>query len=131
MQPEIQAYFRGVAEQYRVVERVRFHSIVQQAEWDDHDKVWKVTVLDLNGKIRRVRRSKILVSAVGALSVPKECEMPGREDFKGRMFHSAKCKSRSVSRTADISLYTKELHLESVVLLIISSTSLMLQLKLR
>ena len=32
----------------------------------------------------------MLVSAVGALSVPKECETPGASNFQGPLFHSAK-----------------------------------------
>lgn len=89
MRPEIQAYFRGVAEQYRVVDHVRFHSIVEKAEWDDVDKVWKVDVLNLQTKERITRRAKVLVSGVGSLSVPKTCELPGVESFQGKMFHSA------------------------------------------
>ncbi|KAH7078220.1 hypothetical protein FB567DRAFT_130217 [Paraphoma chrysanthemicola] len=90
MRPEIQAYFRSVAEQYRVVEHVRFHSIVEKAEWDDVAKVWVVNVLNLQTKERVTRRAKILVSGVGSLSVPKKCDIPGAETFKGKMFHSAK-----------------------------------------
>jgi cation diffusion facilitator CzcD-associated flavoprotein CzcO len=89
MRAEIQAYFRGVAEQYRVVERVRFHSIVERAEWDEEAKMWVVTVLDLESKERVVRKAKVLVSGVGSLSVPKQCDLPGVETFKGKMFHSA------------------------------------------
>lgn len=89
MRPEIQAYFRSVAEQYRVVEHVRFHSIVEKAAWDDVDKVWVVTVLDLKTKEQTVRRAKILISGVGSLSVPKTCEIEGADTFQGNMFHSA------------------------------------------
>lgn len=89
MQPEIQRYFRSVAEQYRIEENIRFHSIVEKATWDDSGKIWVVTVLNLTSKVRSVRRCKILVSAVGALSVPKKCETPGVEKFKGPLFHSA------------------------------------------
>lgn len=89
MQPEIQAYFRSVAEQYRVVKHIQFHSVVEKAEWDDSQKVWSVTVLDINNKVRTVKRAKVLVSAVGALSVPKKCDIEGKEKFEGRMFHSA------------------------------------------
>ena len=89
MRPEIQAYFRSVAEQYRVVEHVRFHSIVEKAEWDDLAKVWVVTVLNLKTKERTIRRAKILVSGVGSLSVPKTCDLPGASTFKGKIFHSA------------------------------------------
>ncbi|KAF3045515.1 hypothetical protein E8E12_008910 [Didymella heteroderae] len=40
-------------------------------------------------KERTIRRAKVLVSGVGSLSVPKECDLPGKDDFKGKMFHSA------------------------------------------
>ncbi|KAF1841845.1 cyclohexanone 1,2-monooxygenase [Cucurbitaria berberidis CBS 394.84] len=89
MRPEIQAYFRSVAEQYRIVEHVRFHSIVEKAEWDDVAKVWAVTVVNLETKERTIRRAKILVSGVGSLSVPKTCDLPGTSTFTGKMFHSA------------------------------------------
>jgi cation diffusion facilitator CzcD-associated flavoprotein CzcO len=89
MRPEIQEYFRSVAEQYRVVDHVRFHSIVEKAEWSDNDKVWVVSLLDLKTKKKTTRRAKILISGVGSLSVPKQCDLPGTETFKGKMFHSA------------------------------------------
>ena len=89
MQPEIQRYFRSIAEKYRIVESIRFHSIVEKAHWDDQSKIWVVSILNLESKERSVRRCKVLVSAVGALSVPQKCEVPGVENFKGSLFHSA------------------------------------------
>lgn len=89
LQTEIQAYFRSVAEQYRVVEHIRFRSVVEKAEWEDADKVWVVSILDLMTKERTTRRAKILISGVGSLSVPRKCELPGVETFKGPIFHSA------------------------------------------
>lgn len=89
MRPEIQAYFRSVAEKYCVVDHVRFHSMVEKAVWNARDNVWEVTVVDLQTKERSVRRAKILVSGVGSLSVPKSCEIPGVEQYQGKLFHSA------------------------------------------
>jgi cation diffusion facilitator CzcD-associated flavoprotein CzcO len=79
-----------VAEEYRVVEKIRFGAVVEKTEWDDVNQVWVVHILDLKTWARSVRRAKILVSAVGALSVPKDCKIPGKEEYEGRMFHSAK-----------------------------------------
>ncbi|KAF2192540.1 cyclohexanone 1,2-monooxygenase [Zopfia rhizophila CBS 207.26] len=89
MQPEIQRYFRSVAEQYKIIPHIRFHSTVEKAEWDDQSATWKVTVLDQRTKERSAKLCKILISAVGALSVPKKCEIPGVERFQGPVFHSA------------------------------------------
>ena len=89
MRPEIQAYFRSVAEKYRVVEHVRFHSIVEKAVWNDIDNVWEATILNLQTKEQTTRRAKVLVSGVGSLSVPKTCDLPGVETYEGKLFHSA------------------------------------------
>jgi cation diffusion facilitator CzcD-associated flavoprotein CzcO len=78
-----------VAEQYRIVDHVRFQSTVEKAEWDEAGKVWVVTVQDRKTKESIVRRAKILVSGVGSLSVPKKCEVKGVENFQGPLFHSA------------------------------------------
>ncbi|KAJ8117989.1 hypothetical protein OPT61_g927 [Boeremia exigua] len=89
MREEIQQYFRNVSDQYGVTERVRFHSVVEKAVWNELDKVWVVDVLDLETKERTTRRARVLVSGVGSLSVPKECDVEGKETFKGSIFHSA------------------------------------------
>lgn len=89
MREEIQRYFRNVSDRFGVTERVRFHSVVESARWDEEAKVWVVNVLDLQTKERVVRRAKVLISGVGSLSVPKECDIPGKDEFKGKMFHSA------------------------------------------
>ncbi|KAF2632637.1 hypothetical protein BU25DRAFT_317872, partial [Macroventuria anomochaeta] len=90
MREEIQRYFRGVSDAYGITERVRFHSVVEKARWNEKEMVWVVSVLNLRTKERRVTRAKVLVSGVGSLSVPKECDVEGKESFKGKMFHSAK-----------------------------------------
>ncbi|KNG47328.1 cyclohexanone 1,2-monooxygenase [Stemphylium lycopersici] len=89
MRSEIQAYFRSVADKYRIVDHVRFHSIVEKAAWNDIDHVWEATILNLQTKERIIRKAKILVSGVGSLSVPKSCDIAGVEQYQGKMFHSA------------------------------------------
>ena len=90
MGPEIQAYFRSVAEKYEIVSHTRFQSMVQDATWDADSDTWVVTIKDQQTCEVYERRSKVLVSAVGGLSNPKECETPGAEKFQGHLFHSAK-----------------------------------------
>ena len=114
MQPEIQKYFRSVAEQYRILNHVRFHCIVEQAAWDDDSKIWTVTVLDFTTKTRSVRRAKILVSAVGALSVPKKCDIPGAENFQGPLFHSAEWDHSFSWKGKDVVVLGKIKHSESI-----------------
>ena len=90
MQPEIHAYFASVARKYGVQKRVRFSSIVESAHWEAETATWLVTIRDLKTQNILQRRCKILVSAVGALSVPKKIDILGASTFKGKIFHSAK-----------------------------------------
>lgn len=90
LQPEIITYFRSIAEKHDVPRRIIFRSIVHKAEFDERTGTWLVTILDQKtGEIYQ-KRARVLVSAVGALSVPKECEIKGAEKYRGTMFHSAK-----------------------------------------
>lgn len=103
MQPEIQAYFADVVRDYGVTERVSFGQEVIRCVWqdvttsEDKDSVvaasqsgyWEVAIKDVRTGVETMRRSKVLVSAVGSLSVPKQLDMKGKESFRGKMFHSA------------------------------------------
>lgn len=90
MQPEIKAYFKDVADQYDIGKHVRLKTVVESAHWDSILGIWTVTIRDLRDLSITTRRCKILVSAVGALSTPKQCSISGASTFKGAMFHTAK-----------------------------------------
>ncbi|KAH6999111.1 hypothetical protein BKA56DRAFT_627184 [Ilyonectria sp. MPI-CAGE-AT-0026] len=89
MQPEIYAYFKDVARKYDIDNHVRFQSVVESAVWEDDSGTWLVAIQDLKTTRVTQRRCKILISAVGALSIPKKCEIPGAFKYQGRMFHTA------------------------------------------
>jgi cation diffusion facilitator CzcD-associated flavoprotein CzcO len=89
MQPEIHKYFKSVAEDYNITSRVRCHSVVESAHWDPDTATWLVRVLDLQTNQVRNKRCNILISAVGALSIPQVCDIPEVERFRGKLFHSA------------------------------------------
>lgn len=90
MRPEIQKYFYSIAEQYNILLHIQFHSTVEKAIWEEDTATWVVTIKDQKTKESKTRRCKILESAVGALSVPKECETPGALNFQGPLFYSAR-----------------------------------------
>ena len=52
--------------------------------------MWVSDVLDKRTGVTRKIRSRVFVSAVGALSIPRECEIEGAGTFKGALFHSAR-----------------------------------------
>lgn len=77
---EIQSYFRGVADQYNISLSIQFHSTVEKVVWDEA----MVTIKDRNAKKSQTRRCKVLISGVGAPSLPKECELPGVSSLQGQ-----------------------------------------------
>ena len=93
MRSEIQQYFRDVAHRYDIIPHVRFGSTVEVARWDDENQWWEVTIQNQQTNEKYVRRAKIVVSAVGSLSLPKPCEIPGADSFRGPLFHSAQWNS--------------------------------------
>ncbi|KAF9893503.1 hypothetical protein FE257_010815 [Aspergillus nanangensis] len=89
LQPEIHRYFASVVDQYDIRPHVQFHSAVKLAEYEPETATWKVVIENQKTGRRFHKRCRILVSAVGALSVPRGCDIPGADKFTGRLFHSA------------------------------------------
>ena len=83
-------YFQSVANSHGITKNIVFKSTVRTADFDGTTGTWLVTVLDQETNTIHHKRAKILVSAVGALTIPNECDIKGAETFKGKMFHSAR-----------------------------------------
>ncbi|MDQ6641074.1 MAG: NAD(P)/FAD-dependent oxidoreductase [Actinomycetota bacterium] len=83
-QPEIQAYLQRLAREAGVLDRFRFDTAVQDAAWEEEERVWRVTTSA--GTVS----AEILVTGSGGLSEPKLPEIKGIEDFGGEIFHSAR-----------------------------------------
>ncbi|KAF2152818.1 putative dimethylaniline monooxygenase [Myriangium duriaei CBS 260.36] len=87
---ELHDYFLSVAEKYDLVRRCKFNEMCLKAEWDDARSMWSVTFQNtLTGKVS-VHEAAVVVSAVGTLDRPAIPAIPGRENFKGVAFHSAR-----------------------------------------
>ncbi|QYT03537.1 hypothetical protein H0G86_010486 [Trichoderma simmonsii] len=89
LQSEIHEYFTEIAAQYEIHKHVQLASLVEKASWDEAMGTWSVMVRDLQSSKVTEYRSKILISAVGTLSVPQKCTIPGASTFEGSMFHTA------------------------------------------
>lgn len=83
-QAEIQEYLRGCASSFGVLPHVRLHHEVTDAVWEDERQCWWVDTT--NGPFR----GDVLVSARGPLSEPRLPDVPGLEEFRGAVFHSAR-----------------------------------------
>ncbi|RYC60771.1 hypothetical protein CHU98_g5449 [Xylaria longipes] len=89
LQPEILEYYKNVADKYDIEKHIRYESIVTSAYWDESSATWLVSVKNLKTSETYEHRCKILISAVGLLSQPNECDIPGVSSFQGRIFHTA------------------------------------------
>src|SRR5689334_4851064 len=83
-QPEIEAYLRRVAHEHVAPGRLHLGTTVTGAAWDEEARRWTVET------DRGAVRTRILISAAGALSDPRLPDIEGIDRFRGRMFHSAR-----------------------------------------
>lgn len=86
-----------VAKKYGLYEQVLFEHEASEARWDAKIGRWKIIIRDIhelkdtkNEYSMKELSARIFVSGMGALSVPRECNIPGVEKFKGPLFHSAR-----------------------------------------
>jgi cation diffusion facilitator CzcD-associated flavoprotein CzcO len=80
---EIQQYLKSCVEKYGLKPYIRLSTRMAEAAWDEAAALWRVTTAD-----GATIRARVLVSAVGALHVPKYPDIPGMEKFAGPAFHS-------------------------------------------
>lgn len=88
-QKEIHDYTMGVVRDLHLGHLGFMKHQVLTADFDATQAHWIVTVKDLTTDEVTTYTSRVLFSCVGALSVPRQCDVAGWQDFKGSMFHSA------------------------------------------
>jgi 4-hydroxyacetophenone monooxygenase len=87
--PELRAYFERIMNKYGIGEHCRFDTTVESATFDDGTGRWSVAVRGADGSTE-VLDARAVISAVGALNIPKLPDIPGAETFGGPSFHSAR-----------------------------------------
>ncbi|MBV9606962.1 MAG: NAD(P)/FAD-dependent oxidoreductase [Solirubrobacterales bacterium] len=84
LQPEIRDYLRECADRYGVRPHLQLGCAVQEAEWDEGERKWRLQTSD------GTYTADIVIAAPGALSEPRIPNLPGLEDFRGTVFHTAR-----------------------------------------
>ncbi len=82
-QPEILEYANHVADRFDLRSGIRFDSVVQEANYDEANARWQVATAD-----GATFGAQHLILATGCLSVPNWPDIPGRDDFNGRVLHT-------------------------------------------
>lgn len=87
---DIQSYWQLLAQRYALYPSLRFQTNVTSASWDDAAKVYHIKLENVRTGEKSTFEAEVLVSAIGVLEVPRFASIPGREIFKGEMWHSAR-----------------------------------------
>ncbi len=82
---EIQGYIRQIAEQFGFADKGLFHTQVTSLVWDDAIGRWQV---ETNRGDRIAAR--FVVMANGVLNMPKLPALEGIDQFRGKLFHTAR-----------------------------------------
>jgi cation diffusion facilitator CzcD-associated flavoprotein CzcO len=85
MQPEILEYFRDTAKAEGLYPHIAFRTEVAGAAFDEREGRWRVAAKD-----GREWDARFLFIATGQLNEPAIPDIPGRRDFAGIQFHSAR-----------------------------------------
>lgn len=83
-QSEIWDYLRRCAKDYGVLPHLRFGHEVREAAWEQHAQRWRLETS------QGIFMASVLVAAAGSLSDPAMPKLRGSENFKGKVFHSAR-----------------------------------------
>ena len=83
-QPEIYEYMRKVVARHDLDPHLRYGHEVLAMRWDEAESHWEIDTP--HGTIT----AGVVVSGAGALADPSIPELPGLEDFRGTVFHSAR-----------------------------------------
>ena len=84
-QPELLGYAAECAIRAGLLAHCRFDSEVTSARYDEARELWRVDLADGSAI-----EAGVLVTGVGQLHRPSVPELPGRDDFAGPQFHSAR-----------------------------------------
>ena len=82
-QPDILRYLRRVTDEFGLRPRLRTHTEVTEARYDQERALWRLTTTGGTVEV------EVLVAACGQLTRPTRPELPGLASFRGRVLHSA------------------------------------------
>lgn len=85
---ELACYLAELADHYGLREDIAFGTEALDACYDEAAQRWTVRVVDREGAERRLT-ADILVTATGLFGIPLVPDLPGLDDFRGTVAHSA------------------------------------------
>ena len=89
LRDELYDYFVRVADEFGIVENIRFETEVKRATYRCERQEWDVELVTPGGASETVR-ANVVISAVGAFNKPKMPNVAGLGDFTGPSAHTAR-----------------------------------------
>uniref|UniRef100_UPI002AB77A95 flavin-containing monooxygenase n=1 Tax=Burkholderia cepacia TaxID=292 RepID=UPI002AB77A95 len=83
--PEIKKYFEFVADRFDLRKDIQFNTWVTAATYDEAAKRWTITT-----DSGQTFQAQFFISCAGMISAPLIPKFPGQDQFKGRIFHTAR-----------------------------------------
>ncbi|WP_102144452.1 flavin-containing monooxygenase [Mycobacterium hubeiense] len=80
---EVQSYIAHLADKYRLREHLRLRTEVMRREWDEDNHYWILTLSD-----GTTVTARFVITALGAFVEPRVPDIPGLEDFSGRVIQT-------------------------------------------
>jgi cation diffusion facilitator CzcD-associated flavoprotein CzcO len=80
---EVRAYIAGLADKYGLHAHLRLRTEVMRRDWDEDNHYWVLTLSDGSAVTAR-----FVITALGAFVEPKVPDIPGLEDFSGRVIQT-------------------------------------------
>jgi cation diffusion facilitator CzcD-associated flavoprotein CzcO len=82
---EIYQYSKSIAERFGFADKALFHTLIDTLRWDEKIHRWRVGT-NRGDDIR----ARFVILACGVLNMPKLPGIAGLEQFKGKIFHTAR-----------------------------------------
>jgi cation diffusion facilitator CzcD-associated flavoprotein CzcO len=89
-QTEIRSYLNNVSDKYGITPHITFNTFFNTAIWNEQSNTWTLTLKNLVDGTTFEETVDILILAIGGLAIPNGCNIPGVNEFKGDIFHSAR-----------------------------------------
>ncbi|OAG37828.1 hypothetical protein AYO21_07934 [Fonsecaea monophora] len=96
---EIQQYVKRTAHKYGAYKYIKFNTELIGATWDEDEGKWHVSLRDVETGKSFEDSCHFLITATGILNNWKWPDIEGRENFEGRMVHSARWDPTLTSET--------------------------------
>ncbi|CAI7650847.1 unnamed protein product [Penicillium glandicola] len=87
--PEIHQYWKHVAEKYGCMGYINLRQQISEAVWNEEKSEWNLQIQDLESSTTFTDRCDVVIQATGALNNWKWPNIPGLQEFKGKLMHSA------------------------------------------